>query len=173
MPKDSSNLTQLSINERLNLLIKALDMSARAFSAKLGVPDSNTRNYLSKGTKLNADYLERIAIHFKDVSLNWLITGEGAPFLGTPPIPGVLALTTATKTRKSVNVAGPNHGTATQNNYGITDCEKERDTYRAERDGALKVIELLHAQLATKDKVIEAKDQYIQLLKETYRPSAD
>jgi hypothetical protein len=77
-------MSQETINQRLNFLIKSLGLSIRAFSAALGVSDTNTRNYLTKGTKPNSDYLESILRHFNRVNPAWLITGQGEPFLTEP-----------------------------------------------------------------------------------------
>jgi len=161
MPEDSLNKPQVTVNERLNFLIKSLNISARAFSTMLGVPDSNTRNYLSKGTKVNADYLERIAVHFKNVSLNWLIAGEGEPFIGDVPTQNQSNISGK---KNTVAVAG-SHGTITTNNYNLADCEKERDGLRTQLEHAQREIELLNGQLQMQKTIIEGKDQMLDLLK--------
>jgi len=132
---------QVTVNDRLKFLINSLNLSVRAFSTTLGVPDTNTRNYLDKGTKLNSDYLERIAHHFKNINLIWLITGEGEPFLpGTAPDPNL-----SIKKVKG-NVVGTNHGTITHTT--LPDCEKDLAAARKE-------IELLNSHLAEKERTIQ------------------
>lgn len=160
MPHNSFEMAQSTVNERLDFLIKSLNMSARAFSAAIGMPDSNTRNYLNKGTKLNSDYLESISSHFSHVNLSWLITGIGEPFLeGSEE-----AVNVSVKKNKGQTV-GVNNGTVAQNSYTIADCEKERDIYKAERDSLAKEVGLLRDQLAMKDQLIAAKDEMLTLLR--------
>ena len=160
-------LVQESINERLKFLIGALKLSARAFSAQLQVPESNTRNYLDKQTKLNSDYLERISLHFKSVNLTWLITGHGEPFLQSQnennPIPP-----NEQKFFRS-QVVGENKGTASQqqNIASVQDEALVNKLALAEKD-----IESLRAQLAIKDALLAAKEETITLLRGSYnRPN--
>ncbi|AMJ65923.1 transcriptional regulator [Hymenobacter sp. PAMC 26628] len=160
-------MAQTNINERLKFLIEALGMSARAFSAAIGSGDTNTRNYLDRGSKPGADYLEKIMRRFETVNSAWLITGDGEPFLPGAPAPGTLTQTQK-KNRQSQkgsqgNFIQTNHGVIS---YSIADCEKERDTYKASVESYKKEVELLREQLAMKDTVIAAKDQTIDLLKE-------
>jgi len=173
MPENSSKSAQTSINERLNFLIKSLNLSARAFSAVLGVPDSNTRNYLSKGTKLNSDYLESIASHFSHVNLSWLISGIGEPFVGEPSLPSRTSSTRIKNNQGQIGqVIGTNHGTATQNSYSVVDCEKERDAYKTERDLARAELAGLRQQLEMAQALIEAHKETISLLRGGYnRPN--
>lgn len=167
MSDNYSKKAQSTVNERLKFLIESLNLSARAFSAAIGVPDSNTRNYLSKGTKLNSDYLESISSHFSHVNLGWLITGEGEPLL-TDALPQVQTNVSGDRN----NVASGKNGKAIQKNYGLSDCEKERDGLRAERDSLTKQVELLHGQLQTKDALIASKEETIDLLKAAFnRPN--
>lgn len=159
---------QQSINERLKILITGLNISARAFSAQLQVPESNTRNYLDKNTKLNSDYLERIATHFKSVNLSWLITGEGEPFISSanendPKHPH------NQKFFRSP-IIGTNQGTANQQQN--IQSNSELDTVKNQLALAEKEIDNLRAQLEMKDVVIAAKDQTINLLSASFnRPN--
>ena len=159
-------MTQVTVNERLNFLINELKMSARAFSAAIGMPDSNTRNYLTKGTKLNSEYLESIASHFSHVDLNWLLTGKGEPFLPNPAHSSD-SHNISTKNFQG-NVAGTNHGNMSQlvsANATLPDCEKELDASRRE-------IELLRRQLLMAEALIAAKDETLALLRGSHnRPN--
>ncbi|MVN77817.1 hypothetical protein GO988_15910 [Hymenobacter sp. HMF4947] len=68
---------------------------------------------------------------------------------------------------RTTNVVGTNTGTANQtnNNYNLSDCEKERDALKAERDSLLKQVELLNGQLKMQATIIEGKDQMLDLLR--------
>ncbi|MGI4759581.1 MAG: hypothetical protein ACRYF0_02655 [Janthinobacterium lividum] len=106
--------------------------------------------------------------HFSDVNAHWLLTGTGEPFKeGSTP------------TQNQTNISGSKNivasgkgGKAILNNYTLADCEKERDTLRAERDSLAKQVELLHGQLQTKDALIASKEETIELLKAAFnRPN--
>jgi hypothetical protein len=156
-------MTQGTINQRLNFLIENLGLSIRAFSAALGVSDTNTRNYLTKGTKPNSDYLESVLRHFNRINPTWLLLGEGEPFKdGSTPAQNQ---TNISGKKSSVAVAGTNNGTATTNNYNLEDCQRDRDILRAERDSLLVQVELLNGQLQMQKTIIEGKDQMLDLLK--------
>ena len=163
--ENSPEEVQGSINQRLKFLIQELNISARAFSATIGVPDTTTRNYLDKNTKLNADYLEKIVHHFKEVNLNWLVTGEGEHF-----VPGV---TRSVATRQTIknnygNNVGSNRGTVSQHTTQASD----RDALQIQLTLAQQEIESLRTQLANKDALLASKDETIAVLKTAFnRPS--
>jgi len=167
MTEDSSKKTQVSINERLKILIEALNLSARAFSAVLEVPDSNTRNYLSKGTKLNSDYLESISSHFSHVNLGWLITGQGEMFTGEMPP----STNTATTRIKKVSGGAVHSGTGNQL-ITLEACQQELEQTKRDLAALQREIELLTGQLQTKDALIASKEETIDLLKAAFnRPN--
>ncbi|MBF9239495.1 hypothetical protein I2I05_19030 [Hymenobacter sp. BT683] len=81
---------------------------------------------------------------------------------------------TINQKNNSGNSINGNQGTATQNNhhYNIADCEKDRDTYKAERDLARTENELLRQQLAMQEALIAAKDETLTLLRGSHnRPN--
>ena len=127
------------------MIIKSLGITVRAFSATLDVPESSTRNYLDKGTKLNSDYLERIAHHFRSINLNWLITGQGEPFLSTDPQNLSTNLDAKKISRSNVQVTGANKGS-----MSISTADLEKDLATANEK-----IALLTSQLADKERIIQ------------------
>ncbi|MGI4865415.1 MAG: hypothetical protein ACRYFZ_15945 [Janthinobacterium lividum] len=158
---------QQSINERLKILIDALKLSARGFSAQLEVPESNTRNYLDKNTKLNSDYLERISIHFKSVNLSWLITGEGAMFTGDGP-----PVTNTSTTRIKKITGGAVHSGNGNQLITLEACQQELEQTKRSAADLQKEVEFLRAQLVTKDALIASKEETIDLLKAAFnRPN--
>ena len=158
---------QQTINERLKILIGALNISARAFSAQLEVPESNTRNYLDKSTKLNSDYLERIALHFKSVNLSWLITGEGSIFTGEVP----QVTNTATTRIKKVSGGAVNSGTGNQV-ITLEGCQQELEQTKRTVADLQKENAFLRAQLDAKDALIASKEETLTVLKAAFnRPN--
>jgi DNA-binding transcriptional regulator YiaG len=154
-------IVQQTINERLKYLIDSLKISARAFSATLQVPESNTRNYLDKNTKLNSDYLERISRNFKSVNLNWLITGEGEPFLSLPN-ENEQPTENGKKFFRSPFI-GNNQGTANQQQHvnSASDAELTTKLTLAEKE-----IEHLRTQLKMQDALLASKEETISLLRD-------
>jgi hypothetical protein len=164
--ENSPEEVQNSINQRLKFLIQELNISARAFSATIGVPDTTTRNYLDKNTKLNADYLEKIVHHFKEVNLNWLVTGEGEHFI--PGVAKSVATRQTIKNNYGNNVGSNRGGTVTQHHIGTTSPE-ERDNKLALAE---KEIESLRTQLAMQAALLASKDETIAVLKSAFnRPN--
>lgn len=161
-------MSQESINQRIKFLLEKYKLSVRAFSELIGQKPANTQNYVgARGSMPGADYLQSITEHFEEVSPVWLLTGKGNPFLTDAP---TLTQTNISGKKNAVNVAG---GNATQtNNYTIADCEKERDSLRAQLDKAQREVELLTGQLQTKDALIASKEETIDLLKAAFnRPN--
>jgi hypothetical protein len=67
---------------------------------------------------------------------------------------------------RHINVVGINHGTANQTTtYNLSDCEKERDILRAERDSLAKQLELLNGHIKMQDTIIKGKDEMLDLLR--------
>jgi hypothetical protein len=153
---------QQTINERLKILIDTLQMSARAFSAQLEVPESNTRNYLDKQTKLNSDYLQRIATHFKSANLSWLITGEGAPLIDDAQ---KSASTQQASIKNNPGIGISNGGNNTINNLNLDNCQRELEACQREVASLRRELDLQAALLA-------AKEETITLLRASYnRPN--
>lgn len=152
-----------AINQRIKFLIETLSTSVRAFSEAIGDSSSNTNNYVgSRQTEPKPEYLAKVINHFKEVNAHWLLTGEGEPFKeGATPTQNQANLSGK---KSNVAVTG-DHDQTIQNNYNLADCEKERDSLRAERDSLLVQVELLNGQLQMQKTIIEGKDQMLDLLK--------
>jgi len=162
-------LQQHPINERLSFLLKTLKLSARAFSESIGEKPTITQNYVgTRNSMPGADYLEKVLKQFDSINPAWLLLGDGEPFKdGT-----ALAQNQTTISGDGNNVAGGKNGKAIQKNYGLSDCEKERDILKAQLDKAQREVELLTGQLQTKDALIASKEETIDLLKAAFnRPN--
>jgi len=70
----------MTIKERLKFLIDLLGLSLKDFSRKTGIPYPTLLQYLSGKREPVPENLQKIAIHV-NVNLNWLLTGEGEPFV--------------------------------------------------------------------------------------------
>lgn len=68
------------IKDRLKILIKLLGLKIKDFSNKTGIPYQSLLKYLSGERTPTEENLQKMAIHL-GVNLNWLLTGEGEPFI--------------------------------------------------------------------------------------------
>jgi transcriptional regulator with XRE-family HTH domain len=155
-------MTQETIGQRLKFLMDSLDLKVRTFASALDVSETNIRNYISKDSKPSSDILERIVQQYPMISALWLLTGEGEPFKeGAAPAQNQ---TNISGKKNNVAVAGGDAKTI-QNNYNLSDCERDRDAFKAQLDKALREIELLTGQLQMQATIIEGKDQMLDLLR--------
>jgi DNA-binding transcriptional regulator YiaG len=154
-------MSESTINQRLKLLIGALGMKTGAFSRALGVSETSTRNYTDRSSKPGFDYLEKIAAHFKQVNLTWLITGEGEPLLSphseNEPSP------THDQIFFRSPFIGTNQGTANQQQHVNSASDPELTT---KLTLAEKEIEHLRTQLQMKDALLASKEETISLLRD-------
>ena len=66
-----------TIAERLTILLKNKRFSVNALSKELGLNQKTLNNQLNGSTSLSADTVCAIIRLFPDVSLDWLMLGEG------------------------------------------------------------------------------------------------
>jgi hypothetical protein len=149
---------QSTINERLKFLIEKLGMSIRGFSSELGVSDTNTRNYIDRGSKPNSDYLQKLLRRFDSINPTWLLLGDGEPFLGS-----ATPTTTNTAHIKNNSGIGINNGTATQH-ITLEACQRELEAVKRDAASYQREIALLKGQL-------EDKNEIIMLLRDGYNRS--
>ena len=136
-------MTQETIGQRLKFVMESLNLKIRTFANALDVNETSIRNYTTKDAKPGADILERIARHYPQVNMSWLITGAGEPFL-----PAALPST----------APPPDAKKGTPGKASGTECEKELNA--ANEKNAL-----LASQLTDKERIIEAKEETIALLR--------
>ncbi|WP_460500194.1 hypothetical protein [Hymenobacter agri] len=139
----------------------------RAFSEAIGDSSSNTNNYIgSRQTEPKPEYLSKVVNHFRNVNAHWLLTGEGEPFVSSPPTGTTQTgnFNQAGSSNKQVikgnkgGIVGGSIGKAEQTNIVLSECERQRDAYKAE-------VDFLRQQLAMKDQLIEAKEEMLTLLR--------
>lgn len=154
-------MSQEPIGQRIKFLMDAQGWSIRKFSRALDLSDTNIRNYIDKGTKPGSDVLEKILQTFPATNPGWLLTGRGEPFIDGE----ATSQNQPTISNDTNNVATGKGGKAIQKDYTLSDCEKKRDTYKAQLDKAQGEIALLRGQLERADALVAAKGETIALLK--------
>lgn len=68
----------MSIQERIQIILKMHHLTPSAFADKIGVQRSSISHVLSGRNKPGLDFLEKILLHFPRVNAHWLITGKVA-----------------------------------------------------------------------------------------------
>ena len=66
----------MSIQERIQVILKMHHLTPSAFADKIGVQRSSISHVLSGRNKPGLDFLEKILIQFPRVNAHWLITGK-------------------------------------------------------------------------------------------------
>lgn len=66
----------MTIQERLQIVLKMHNLSASAFADKIGVQRSNMSHVLSGRNKPSLDFLEKTLQHFPKVNAKWLVCGQ-------------------------------------------------------------------------------------------------
>ena len=70
------------IKDRIQELIKALNISGREFNRRIGKSNSWNRTI---GKSIGADIVSNISTTFPQVNIDWLIRGEGEMFIEDTP----------------------------------------------------------------------------------------
>lgn len=83
MSNDLKKTQIMTINERIEVLIKHLGYNTYSFSKQLAVASSSTLPNILKNRrrKPSFDVINRILTRFTNINARWLITGEGEMFM--------------------------------------------------------------------------------------------
>lgn len=73
----------MSISIRLKAVLDDKQLKIKDFSEKCGIPYRSIQNYLREERAINADVLKSIHVHL-GININWLLTGEGEMYAGSP-----------------------------------------------------------------------------------------
>jgi hypothetical protein len=68
---------QMTINERLELLISTLKQNNNSFSNSIGVNSTIIHNIVKGRNAPSYDILNKIALSYDDINMNWLISEKG------------------------------------------------------------------------------------------------
>lgn len=163
-------MAQQPIGQRIKFIVDSQQLSVRRFAQLLDIGETNIRNYLDKGTKPSSDVLEKMALAFPRLNMDWLVTGKGEAFLSDEATNNTGQA--ITKNNYGNNV-GQNVGTNTQYaGTGSPDCERQLAACQAQLLAAQGEVTSLKQQLERADALVAAKDETISLLRATYnRPN--
>lgn len=71
--------------ERINLLLKAKNITARQFAEEIGIQPSGMSHILSGRNNPSLDFVMKVMKRWPEVNINWLMFGKGEMFV-TPPL---------------------------------------------------------------------------------------
>jgi len=71
---------QMTIHERISLIISTLKMNPNSFSVSIGVNSTIIHNILKGRNAPSYDILNKIALSNDDINMNWVISENGEPF---------------------------------------------------------------------------------------------
>ena len=95
--------------ERINLLLKAKNITARQFAEEIGIQPSGMSHIMSGRNKPSLDFVMRVLNRYPEIDTNWLLFGKGEMY-------------------KSANTQEPvqNSGTETASNMQTIENQVER-----------------------------------------------
>ena len=70
--------------ERINLLLKAKNVSARQFAEEIGIQPSGMSHILSGRNNPSLDFVMKVVKRWPEVNINWLMFGKGEMYAGVP-----------------------------------------------------------------------------------------
>jgi len=68
------------MKDRINLLIKAKNMTAAQFADEIGVQKSSISHIISGRNNASLDFIQKILLCYPEVSMDWLMFGKGPIF---------------------------------------------------------------------------------------------
>ncbi len=68
--------------ERINLLLKAKNITARQFAEAIGIQPSGMSHILSGRNNPSLDFVMKVVKRWPEININWLMFGKGEMFVG-------------------------------------------------------------------------------------------
>ncbi len=75
------------MDKRLQQILDAENITQSQLADRLGVARAGVSHILSGRNRPGFDFLEAMAIHFPDISMDWLLTGKGRMYKDASPLP--------------------------------------------------------------------------------------
>lgn len=70
--------------ERINLLLKAKNITARQFAEEIGIQPSGMSHILSGRNNPSLDFVMKVVRRWPEVNISWLMFGQGEMYAGVP-----------------------------------------------------------------------------------------
>ena len=98
--------------DRINLILKAKNITARQFAEEIGIQPSGMSHIMSGRNRPSLDFVKKVINRYPEIDIKWLTFGEGemyAPSIVAVPASSGNAVSTAT----SPQAAAPGGGSGT------------------------------------------------------------
>lgn len=69
------------MTERINLIMKAKNLSPRQFSEEIGIQPSGLSHIISGRNKPSLDFVMKVVKRFPEIDINWLMFGKGEMYV--------------------------------------------------------------------------------------------
>ena len=92
-----------TMDKRLQQFLDAENISQAQLADTLGVARAGISHILSGRNKPGFDFLEAMAVHYPQISMDWLLTGKGRMYKDSPAVPGENSLFAATAPPRRVS----------------------------------------------------------------------
>lgn len=74
----------LNMIERINLLLKAKNITAKQFAEEIGIQPSGMSHIMSGRNNPSLDFVMKVVNRWPEVNINWLMLGKGEMYAGVP-----------------------------------------------------------------------------------------
>ena len=72
---------------RINLILKAKNITARQFAEEIGIQPSGMSHILSGRNNPSLDFVSKVIRRYPEIDSNWLLLGRGEMYMTGPPAP--------------------------------------------------------------------------------------
>jgi len=73
--------------DRINLILKAKNITARQFAEEIGIQPSGMSHILGGRNNPSLDFVTKVIRRYPEIDANWLLLGRGAMLVGSPSAP--------------------------------------------------------------------------------------
>ena len=84
MITDVNTVNNTNMVERINILLKAKNVSARQFAEEIGIQPSGMSHILSGRNNPSLEFVMKVMKRWPEVNINWLMFGKGEMYVASP-----------------------------------------------------------------------------------------
>lgn len=72
---------------RINLILKAKNITARQFAEEIGIQPSGMSHIMSGRNNPSLEFVNKVVRRYPEIDANWLLLGRGEMYMGLTPDP--------------------------------------------------------------------------------------
>ncbi len=97
--------------DRINLILKANNITARQFAEEIGIQPSGMSHILGGRNNPSLDFVTKVINRYPEIDANWLLLGRGAMITNSPTAPSAESLSPTLTQNNDLGLEAPNeHG---------------------------------------------------------------